>query len=606
MVRRVMHLNREEDSSKGSVSLSVFLVSVAFAVCAVWLVALCGVCTWCQRKLGKRNKPGVEAASSPESVRGRGENKAINDLDRDFWNNNDSSNVQQRWSSYPPKEFLLNMSPYAPYGDPRLTPNFGDASLSSASTLEHIPSSAVARPRPLVRQQSLQQPLTHQPPPGPNDPPVTSQSLGQLHTGPGGGGHRGGPRGVRGSPAGASRYRGAGAGRSRSNPGSWDHMVEQIRNRGLDVKSFFEGKMVVLSLAIGLAEQDDFANLPDLQEAPASKENDTTPEKRTPGNKPGSSPRGQTPDETGRRHDANSSVSDLANSVTSDMLMLSPGSEEDDHEGPVCEKLGRIQFSVGYSFQDSTLTVKILKGQDLPAKDFSGTSDPFVKLYLLPDKKHKLETKVKRKNLNPHWNETFLFEGFPYEKVVQRTLYLQVLDYDRFSRNDPIGEVSIPLNKLDLANMQTFWKELKPCSDGSGSRGDLLVSLCYNPTANTITVSIIKARNLKAMDIGGTSDPYVKVWLMHKDKRVEKKKTVVMKRCLNPVFNESFPFDVPAHVLRETTIIITVMDKDRLSRNDVIGKIYLSWKSGPAEVKHWKDMMGRPRTAVSQWHALKA
>ena len=73
-----------------------------------------------------------------------------------------------------------------------------------------------------------------------------------------------------------------------------------------------------------------------------------------------------------------------------------------------------------------------------------------------------------------------------------------------------------------------------------------------------------------------STDPYVKVWLMNKDKRVEKKKTVVMKRCLNPVFNESFPFDVPAHVLRETTIIITVMDKDRLSRNDVIGKVSLS------------------------------
>ncbi|KAG9266494.1 synaptotagmin-7b isoform X1 [Astyanax mexicanus] len=655
-----MHLNREDEDSKGSLSLSVFLVSVSLTVCVVWLVALCGVCGWCQRRLGKRNKPGVDSAGSPDSVsvRGRGENKAVNDLDRDFWNNNDSSNVQQRWSSYPPKEFLLNMSPYAPYGDPRLTPNgtlekgeagggagcgpsrsdsarsigagsskagkwhtvqghlhsgnlrpsnFGDPSLSTTSTLEHIPSSA-ARPRPLVRQQSLQQPLTHQPPPGPNDPPVTSQSLGQLHTGPGGGGHRGGPRGVRGSGspagAGASRYRTGGGGRSRSNPGSWDHMMGQIRTRGMDVKSFLEGKMVVLSLAIGLAEQDDFANLPDLQENPAGQE--TPPaDKRAIGNKPGSSPKGQTPDE-GRRTDANSSVSDLANSVTSDMLMLSPGSEEEEHEGPVCEKLGRIQFSVGYSFQDSTLTVKILKGQDLPAKDFSGTSDPFVKIYLLPDKKHKLETKVKRKNLNPHWNETFLFEGFPYEKVVQRSLYLQVLDYDRFSRNDPIGEVSIPLNKIDLAHMQTFWKELKPCSDGSGSRGDLLVSLCYNPTANIITVNIIKARNLKAMDIGGTSDPYVKVWLMHKDKRVEKKKTVVMKRCLNPVFNESFPFDVPAHVLRETTIVITVMDKDRLSRNDVIGKIYLSWKSGPAEVKHWKDMMGHPRTAVAQWHALKA
>ncbi|KAM3876583.1 synaptotagmin-7b [Diretmus argenteus] len=556
-----MHLNGEEDHSKGSVSLSVFLVSVALTVCAIWLVALCGVCTWCQRKLGKRNKPGVEAASSPDSVRVRGENKAINDLDRDFWNNNDSSNVQQRWSSYPPKEFLLNMSPYAPYGDPRLTPN-GSVDRGGQG--------------------------------GAGPSPGASESGGCVGSGAGAGPSR--SDSVRSMVTGGSKA------------GRWQTIQSHMHAGGL--RSRNEGKMVVLSLAIGLAEQDDFANLPDLQEAPACQENQTTPEKRTLANKPSSSPKGQTPDETGRRHgpshDANSSVSDLANSVTSDMLMLSPGSEEDDHEGPVCEKLGRIQFSVGYSFQDSTLTVKILKGQDLPAKDFSGTSDPFVKIYLLPDKKHKLETKVKRKNLNPHWNETFLFEGFPYDKVVQRTLYLQVLDYDRFSRNDPIGEVNIPLNKLDLANMQTFWKELKPCSDGSGSRGDLLLSLCYNPTANTITVTIVKARNLKAMDIGGTSDPYVKVWLMHKDKRVEKKKTVVMKRCLHPVFNESFPFDVPAHVLRETTIIITVMDKDKLSRNDVIGKIYLSWKSGPAEVKHWKDMMARPRSAVSQWHTLKA
>ncbi|RXN10816.1 synaptotagmin-7-like isoform X2 [Labeo rohita] len=106
-----------------SVSLSVLLVSLAVTVCGVWLVALCGVCGWCQRKLGKRNKPGVESVGSPDSGRGRGEKKAINDLDRDFWNNNDSSSVQQRWSSYPPKEFVLNISPYAPYGDPRLTLN---------------------------------------------------------------------------------------------------------------------------------------------------------------------------------------------------------------------------------------------------------------------------------------------------------------------------------------------------------------------------------------------------------------------------------------------------------------------------------------------------
>lgn len=44
-----------------------------------------------------------------------------------------------------------------------------------------------------------------------------------------------------------------------------------------------EGKMVVLALAIGVAEQDDFANIPDLQETaqaapPANQE--APPEKR--------------------------------------------------------------------------------------------------------------------------------------------------------------------------------------------------------------------------------------------------------------------------------------------------------------------------------------
>uniref|UniRef100_A0A8B9MKD2 Synaptotagmin-7 n=1 Tax=Accipiter nisus TaxID=211598 RepID=A0A8B9MKD2_9AVES len=497
--------------------------------------------------------------------------------------------------------------------------NFEDSTLSTATTLEYIPTSAgdpkCQRPRTLMRQQSLQQPLSqHQR--ANHSQPTTSQSLGHLQAHSGSSAGAGNPRGSRGGQArqgiaAGSKHRTAG-GRSRSNPGSWDHMVGQIRNRGLDMKSFLEGRMVVLSLVLGLSEQDDFANIPDLQPAGTQpNQPNAQGDKRLPagGKAVNTAPvPGQPPhDESDRKTEPRSSVSDLVNSLTSEMLMLSPGSEDDEgHDGISRENLGRIQFSVGYNFQESTLTVKIMKAQELPAKDFSGTSDPFVKIYLLPDKKHKLETKVKRKNLNPHWNETFLFEGFPYEKVVQRVLYLQVLDYDRFSRNDPIGEVSIPLNKVDLTQMQTFWKDLKPCSDGSGSRGELLLSLCYNPSANSIVVNIIKARNLKAMDIGGTSDPYVKVWLMYKDKRVEKKKTVVMKRCLNPVFNESFAFDIPTERLRETTIVITVMDKDRLSRNDVIGKIYLSWKSGPGEVKHWKDMIARPRQAVAQWHQLKA
>ncbi|XP_040184365.1 synaptotagmin-7 isoform X1 [Rana temporaria] len=685
-----MHINPELSASKGSPTSEVIIVSGVLALSLSITIVMCGLCQWCQRKLGKRYKNSLDNVGTPDSSRGiRNEKKALNDLDKDFWNNNEST-AHQKWSSYPPKEFILNISPYAPYGDPRLAlngtvlsgsksaacgtsglldkdgrlgdkqfrgesmkistssqshhsepglgkpgrgrwhtvqshlvsgnlsrTNFVDPTLPVATTLDHIPTSAgdtkCQRPRTLLRQQSLQQPLSlHQK--HNHCQPTTSQSLGQLQLQQqppsSSSSNTSNPRSQRTGTTAGSKYRQAGI-RNRSNPGSWEHVVGQIRNRGLDMKSFLEGRMVVLSLVLGLSEQDDFANIPDLQTNGSQQNQHTQGEKRVPaGSKTTNTtvvPGQAQPDETDRKTDQRSSVSDLVNSLTSEMLMLSPGSDDEDgHDTTGRETLGRIQFSVGYNFQESTLTVKIMKAQELPAKDFSGTSDPFVKIYLLPDKKNKLETKVKRKNLNPHWNETFLFEGFPYEKVVQRVLYLQVLDYDRFSRNDPIGEVSIPLNKTDLTQMQTFWKELKPCSDGSGSRGELLLSLCYNPSGNSIIVNIIKARNLKAMDIGGTSDPYVKVWLMCKDKRVEKKKTVVMKRCLNPIFNESFIFDIPTEKLRETTIIITVMDKDRLSRNDVIGKIYLSWKSGPGEVKHWKDMISHPRTAVAQWHQLKA
>ena len=75
------------------------------------------------------------------------------------------------------------------------------------------------------------------------------------------------------------------------------------------------------------------------------------------------------------------------------------------------EQLGRINFSVSYDFDTQTLTVKIIRAEKLAAKDLGGTSDPYVKISLLPDKKHTLTTNIKRKNLNPRWNEIFAFEG---------------------------------------------------------------------------------------------------------------------------------------------------------------------------------------------------
>lgn len=55
----------------------------------------------------------------------------------------------------------------------------------------------------------------------------------------------------------------------------------------------------------------------------------------------------------------------------------------------------------------------ILQAAELPALDMGGTSDPYVKVFLLPDKKKKYETKVQKKTLNPAFNETFTFKVSP-------------------------------------------------------------------------------------------------------------------------------------------------------------------------------------------------
>ncbi|XP_071942768.1 synaptotagmin-7-like isoform X2 [Antedon mediterranea] len=269
------------------------------------------------------------------------------------------------------------------------------------------------------------------------------------------------------------------------------------------------------------------------------------------------------------------------------------------------ETLGRIQFSLHYNFTEQTLILKIIRAQDLPAKDLSGTSDPFVKILLLPNKKSKMETKVKKKKLNPTWHETFLFEGFPYNKLQERILHLQVLDYDKFSRNDAIGEVNIPLCDIELAKETTYWKNLLPSKKSAGKLGDVLFSIMYVPSQGQLTIVIMKCRNLQAKDITGKSDPYVKIWHMYKGKRVEKKKTTVKKCTLNPIFNEEFVFDVSLDKIRDTSFIISVLDRDRLSKNDAIGSVLIGHKTSPLEMKHWNEMFAKARQPIAQWHVLK-
>ncbi|NXI16644.1 DOC2B protein, partial [Irena cyanogastra] len=84
----------------------------------------------------------------------------------------------------------------------------------------------------------------------------------------------------------------------------------------------------------------------------------------------------------------------------------------DKTEDKSLEERGRILISLKYSSQKQGLQVGIMRCAHLAAMDANGYSDPYVKIYLKPDedKKSKHKTAVKKKTLNPEFNEEFFYE----------------------------------------------------------------------------------------------------------------------------------------------------------------------------------------------------
>uniref|UniRef100_H2SFF8 Double C2-like domains, gamma n=2 Tax=Takifugu TaxID=31032 RepID=H2SFF8_TAKRU len=111
------------------------------------------------------------------------------------------------------------------------------------------------------------------------------------------------------------------------------------------------------------------------------------------------------------------------------------------------EERGRILVSLCYNTEKSCLLVGIIRCAHLAAMDSNGYSDPFVKIILQPDmgKKSKYKTSVKKKTLNPEFNEEFQYE-VSLDQLSKKTLEISVWDYDLGMSNDFIGGVELGIN----------------------------------------------------------------------------------------------------------------------------------------------------------------
>ncbi|TSM28105.1 Rabphilin-3A [Bagarius yarrelli] len=114
--------------------------------------------------------------------------------------------------------------------------------------------------------------------------------------------------------------------------------------------------------------------------------------------------------------------------------------EEETNEGDDAEERGRILVSLTYNSQRSQLIVGIVRCAHLAPMDANGYSDPYVKITLKPEvgKKAKNKTQIKKKTLNPEFNEEFSYE-IKHSELAKKTLEISVWDYDIGKANDFIG-----------------------------------------------------------------------------------------------------------------------------------------------------------------------
>ncbi|XP_032535873.1 synaptotagmin-like protein 5 isoform X1 [Chiroxiphia lanceolata] len=315
--------------------------------------------------------------------------------------------------------------------------------------------------------------------------------------------------------------------------------------------------------------------------------------------------------------------------TTSINSMLSVYSETGDY-GNV-KVSGEILLNINYIYKTGALNILVKSCRNLAIGDEKKQrTDPYVKAYLLPDKSRqsKRKTKIKSNSTNPEFNELLKYV-ISHTQLETRTLQLSVWHYDRFGRNSFLGEVEIPFDSWNFENQGDEWFVLQPKVEvatdfGLQYKGELTVVLRYIPpdrnlmlplgqfqgkksfkkgkkgdshlpSGGILEVLIKEAKNLTAVKSGGTSDTFVKGYLLPDDSKATKHKTPIVKKSVNPQWNHTFAFSgLNSRDIRNVCLELTVWDKESLSSNIFLGGVRLSTGNGVSNGKEvdWMDSQG--------------
>ncbi|XP_062052807.1 synaptotagmin-like protein 2 isoform X10 [Lepus europaeus] len=128
-------------------------------------------------------------------------------------------------------------------------------------------------------------------------------------------------------------------------------------------------------------------------------------------------------------------------------------------------------------------------------------------------------------------------------------------------------------------------------------KGNIQFAIDYVDSLKELHVFVAQCKDLAAADVKRQrSDPYVKTYLLPDKGKVGKKKTLVVKKTLNPVYNEILRYKIEKQILKTQKLNLSVWHRDTFKRNSFLGEVELDLETWDWDNKQNKQL---------QWYPLK-
>ncbi|XP_038424338.1 synaptotagmin-like protein 2 isoform X8 [Canis lupus familiaris] len=128
-------------------------------------------------------------------------------------------------------------------------------------------------------------------------------------------------------------------------------------------------------------------------------------------------------------------------------------------------------------------------------------------------------------------------------------------------------------------------------------KGNIQFAIDYVDSLKELHVFVAQCKDLAAADIKKQrSDPYVKTYLLPDKGKMGKKKTLVVKKTLNPVYNEILRYKIEKQILKTQKLNVSVWHRDTFKRNSFLGEVELDLETWDWDNKQNKQL---------KWYPLK-